>query len=145
MSEWTKDCWATPPHIVQELEKEFGRFHLDPCCTEKTAKAPKFFTPRQNGLRQKWSGKVFLNPPYSNPGPWLEKACIEIRIGKVPLVVALIPASTDTGWFHDFVKDHATIRYIRGRIQFLDENGNPGTSPRQPVLFAIYKSKELTE
>ena len=138
---WTSDHWETPPVYVTELEAEFGKFDLDPCCESKTAKAPKFYTKKEDGLSQPWQGKVFLNPPYSNPGPWLEKAIREIYEGRASLVVALIPASTDTRWFHRFVKSQAEIRFIQGRIKFLGWLGTPIASPKQRNLLAIYRSK----
>lgn len=137
---WTSDHWATPPEFVEELEQEFGQFDLDPCCRPETAKAPRYYTEEQDGLAKPWIGKVFLNPPYSNPSPWMQKTILEISTNRASLVVALIPASTDTRWFHYFVKDQAEIRFIEGRIRFYGWNGTPIGSPKQPNLLAIYRA-----
>src|ERR1700745_2892587 len=88
---WNSDHWATPWPMVRELESEFGAFDLDPCCLADTAKAPRFFTPEDDGLSKPWLGRIFLNPPYSRPGPWMEKAFTETSEGRAELVVALIP------------------------------------------------------
>lgn len=136
---WTSDQWSTPWPVVHDLEREFGSFDLDPCCMEATAKAPVFYTPREDGLSREWRGRVFMNPPYSKPVPWLEKAIAETTEGRADLVVALIPVSTDTRWFHRLVKDHAELRFIQGRVRFIGWQGTPIQAPKAPSMFAIYR------
>lgn len=136
---WTSDHWSTPPAVVASLEKEFGAFDLDPCCRPETAKAPRYFTKEDDGLSKPWFGKVFLNPPYSDPSPWLTKAIEETTTGKAALVVALVPVSTDTKWFHRLVKDRAEIRFVEGRIRFYGWKGTPIGSPKTPSMFVIYR------
>jgi phage N-6-adenine-methyltransferase len=138
-SDWTTDEWHTPPEILADLEREFGPFTLDPCCRQQTAKAPRFYTRDDDGLLQPWFGRVWLNPPYSNPGPWLKKAKEVVRNGTCELVVALLPASTDTAWFHDYVLGHAEIRFKRGRVRFYGWENTPIGSPKTPSIFAIYR------
>lgn len=84
---------------------------------------------------------MFLNPPYSNPGPWLEKARREVDAGRAELVVALVPVASDTRWFHDQVKDAGEVRFIRGRIRFLGWMGTPLGSPKTPSMFVIYRRR----
>lgn len=139
-SGWTSDCWATPPELIHKLELEFGTFDLDPCCYRGTAKAVKFYTPKEDGLSQPWNGRVFLNPPYSKPAPWLKKALEETTLGNAQIVVALLPVRTDTRWFHQLVKDKAEIRFICGRVRFLGWQGTPIPAPKNPSMLAIYKS-----
>ena len=137
---WTSDDWATPPEIVCEFEEEFGPFDLDACCRPDTAKAPQYFTKADNALVQPWFGRVWMNPPFSNPAPWLEKAVAETLQRRAELVVALLPAATDTGWFHEWVLPHASeIRFRRGRIKFLGWRGTPIGSPKAGTVFAIYR------
>ena len=138
---WTSDHWSTPVDVLAQLERDFGSFDLDPCATSQTAKAPQFFTRRENGLRQYWHGKVFLNPPYSDPQPWLEKAIEETRAGRAALVVALLPSDVSTGWFHELVKDRAEIRFWRGRIRFIGWKGTPIDRPRNGNIVAIYRAE----
>lgn len=143
---WNSDHWATPPKMVAALELEFGPFDLDPCCVPDTAKAPTFYTPDVDGLSLPWFGRVFLNPPYSKPGTWLEKAIAEVeRPGGADLVVALLPASTDTRWFHSLVKDRAEIRFILGRVRFFGWQRTPITAPKAPSIYAIYRRAALGE
>lgn len=133
---WTSDCWGTPPEMVREMEAEFGAFELDPCATPETAKAPKFYTVFENGLLQPWHGRVWLNPPYSDPTPWLQRAVAAQEDGC--LVVALLPASTDANWFHDLVLPNAEVRFIRQRVRFIGWQGTPIPSPIAPNLWAIF-------
>jgi phage N-6-adenine-methyltransferase len=128
--------------VVRDIARDFGPFDLDPCATPRTAKAPHFFTVREDGLRRNWHGRVFLNPPYSKPAPWLEKAIEETSRGRASLVVALLPCDTSTGWFHELVKDRAEIRWIRGRVCFLGWMGTPIDRPRQGNFFAIYRAEK---
>ena len=126
---WTTDDWGTPPSFVAALEAEFGRFDLDPCATDATAKADRYYTREENGLVQDWSGLVFVNPPYSNVVPWVEKAIAECRAERACSLL-LLPNNTDTAWFHDLVLRWCSVRFLRGRIAFLGHDGQPVTGNR---------------
>jgi phage N-6-adenine-methyltransferase len=138
---WTSDHWQ-PIDVIRKLAEDFGPFDLDPCATSQSAKAPQFFTRRENGLRQKWHGRVFLNPPYSKPAPWLQKAIEETVSGRASVVVALLPSDVSTGWFHDLVKDRAEIQYWRGRIRFIGWKGTPIDRPRNGNIVAVYRGPD---
>ena len=114
--------WATPQSFFDELNKEFN-FTLDPCATDQNAKCRKYFTKNDDGLAQSWRGEtVFCNPPYGREiGKWVEKAYNEAKRGTT--VVMLIPARTDTTYFHDYIYKKHEIRFIRGRLYFGDGNG----------------------
>lgn len=136
---WDSDHWATPPEFVAELAQEFGAFDLDPCALSFTAKAPRFYTPAENGLQQPWFGRVFCNPPFSAPLPWIRRALAVTEDGDVDVVVMLLPVKTDTGWFHDYVKPHAEVRFLRGRLCFYGWEGTPLTRARFPNMLAIFR------
>lgn len=138
---WTSDEWETPQGEVDALEAEFGAFDLDPCAREDTCKAAEYYTKEDNGLLQPWYGKVFVNPPYSDPGPWCKKAVEEVASGRAALVVACLPAATDTAWFHDCVLPYAELRFRRGRIKFLGWMGTPIGSPKAGTIYAIYRKQ----
>jgi site-specific DNA-methyltransferase (adenine-specific) len=125
--------WDTPPDFYDKLHKEFG-FTLDPCCTHENAKCPKHFTQAENGLTQDWSGeRVFMNPPYGREiGQWMKKAWEESRRGA--LVVCLVPARTDTAWWHNYAIKGTEIRYIRGRLKF-GGAANSAPFPSAVVIF----------
>ena len=129
------DEWSTPQNIFEELNKEF-HFNLDPCATKDNAKCRKFFTKAQDGLKQNWQGyNVFCNPPYGRKiKEWVRKAYEESLKPKTT-VVMLIPARTDTSYFHDYIYGKAEIRFIRGRLKF----GNAKNNAPFPSMIVIYK------
>jgi phage N-6-adenine-methyltransferase len=129
------DMWATPQEFFTELDQEFN-FTLDPCASPENAKCAKYFTVEDDGLRQDWAGHtVFCNPPYGRQiGKWVKK-CYEESRKPGTTVVMLIPARTDTSYFHDYVYNKAReIRFIRGRLKF----GNSKNSAPFPSMVVIF-------
>ena len=127
--------WATPQYFYEELNKEFN-FTLDPCAYKKiTLNAQKYFTKEQDGLKQDWEGQtVFCNPPYGSViKDWVKKCYVESRKPKTK-VVMLIPARTDTSYFHDYIYGQAETRFIRGRLKFGDSK-NSAPFPHMVVVF----------
>lgn len=115
----TTDEWATPKDFFDTLNEEFD-FTLDPCASTDNAKCDKFYTKEQDGLKQDWSGeRVFCNPPYGKViGDWVKK-CSEEAKKPNTTVVALIPARTDTRYFHEFIYRKAReVRFVKGRLKF---------------------------
>lgn len=112
------DQWATPQDFFDVLNQEF-HFDLDPCADETNHKAEKYFTKEDDGLSKDWSGhRVFCNPPYGRAiGQWVEKAFREGTKDDT-LVVLLIPARTDTRYFHDYILHRSEIRFVPGRLKF---------------------------
>jgi phage N-6-adenine-methyltransferase len=137
---WTSDQWATPWDLVRRLESQFGTFDLDPAAQAHTAKAPAFYTIEDDGLSLPWFGRVWVNPPYSRPGPWCARAQEATSTGEADLVVMLLPASIDTAWFHELVLPHAELQFIRGRVRFIGWEGTPISSPKAPSILAVYRS-----
>ena len=134
-----RDDWETPKDLFRKLDEEF-HFTLDPCATPQTAKCKKFYTKNDDGLRQSWAGEVvFMNPPYGRQiAKWVKKAWEESKKGAT--VVALLPARTDTNWFHDYVLNKAEIRFIRGRVYFRQDGGRVDRAPF-PSMIVIYRPK----
>ena len=126
--------WATPKDFFAQLDSEF-HFDLDPCATPQNAKCARFFTKEDNGLIQNWGGaRVFCNPPYgSEIKQWVRK-CAEEGKKSNTLVVMLIPARTDTSYFHDYIYHKAEIRFIRGRLHF-NESPQGAPFPSMVVIF----------
>jgi phage N-6-adenine-methyltransferase len=123
------DKWATPPEFYAELHKEFN-FNHDPCpITWEVGDA--------DGLTSEWGTSTFCNPPYSNTGKWIKKAHEEWKKGK--RVVLLINAVTDTIAFHEYIYGQAELRFIKGRIKFINpeepEKRAPSPKPSMLVIF----------
>jgi phage N-6-adenine-methyltransferase len=104
------DEWHAPIAVYQALDTEFG-FDYDPCPLHDGGLI-------SDGLLADWGAVTFCNPPYSRIADWVRKAHHEARRGKT--VVLLIPARTDTRWWHDHVMQAAEIRFIKGRLRFGD-------------------------
>ena len=130
------DLWATPQDFYDKLNSEF-HFTLDPCATPHNAKCVKFYTKEQDGLRKDWGGNtVFCNPPYGRAiKDWVKKSSEEAKKPNTT-VVMLIPARTDTSYFHDYIyrKPNVEIRFIRGRLKFGDGK-NSAPFPSMVVIF----------
>lgn len=131
------DDWATPQDFYEELDKEFN-FTLDPCANELNHKCDKYFTEKEDGLSQKWGGNiVFCNPPYGKViGDWVKKAHEEAQKPNTT-VVMLIPARTDTKYFHDYIYKKHEIRFVKGRLKF----GNSKNSAPFPSMIIIMRGQ----
>lgn len=133
------DQWATPQYFYDELNREFN-FTLDPCADDYNHKCEKYFTKEIDGLSQDWSGqRVFCNPPYGKEiGDWVKKCYEEVQNG-CPLAVLLVPARTDTRWFHNYIyKKAAEIRFIKGRLKF----GDAQNSAPFPSMVVVFREEE---
>jgi len=143
------DQWATPQYLFDYLD-DLYEFNLDPCATIENTKCYCYITPEMDGLKLPWyivyeerpvlhtiaDGRVFCNPPYGRTiGKWVEKAVKEVKNGNAELVVMLIPARTDTKWWHDYIMRYADkISFIKGRVKFGGAS-NPAPFPSVVVEF----------
>lgn len=112
------DEWPTPQWLFDQLHQEFG-FNLDPCSTDANAKCARHFTRQEDGLTQDWGNAiVFMNPPYGREiRHWMAKAFASAGSGAT--VVCLVPARTDTEWWHRYAI-HGEVRFLKGRLKFGD-------------------------
>lgn len=125
------DLWATPQDFFDRLNAEFG-FETDVCATDENAKCPKYFTEATDGLAQQWTGVCWMNPPYGRTiGAWMAKAWHSSQAGAT--VVCLVPARTDTAWWHDYAAK-GEVRFIRGRLKF-GGHKNSAPFPSAVVVF----------
>lgn len=126
--------WATPFAFFRDLDAEF-HFNLDPCCTHENAKCEMHYTIDDDGLTKNWGGRrVFCNPPYGRELPKWVRKCYE-ESSRAEVVVMLIPARTDTAYFHDYIYHRAKeIRFIRGRLHF-NESKSAAPFPSMVVVF----------
>lgn len=129
------DEWATPQWLFDELDAEF-HFDLDPCATDENHKCAKYYTKADDGLAKNWDGQsVFCNPPYGRQiGKWVRKAYEEAQKPGTT-VVLLVPARTDTKWFHEYIYGKAEIRFIRGRLRF----NNSKQSAPFPSMVVVWR------
>ena len=126
------DIWSTPQDFFDKLNEEFG-FDLDVCALPENAKCDKFFTPEVDGLAQTWEGVVWMNPPYGREiKKWVKKAYESALSGA--LVICLVPARTDTEWWHSYVNFAAEVRFVKGRLKF-GGSTNSAPFPSAVVIF----------
>lgn len=126
--------WETNQAFFDELNDTFC-FTLDVCAVPENAKCKNYFSPKEDGLRQSWTGRCWMNPPYGKEiGKWVEKGYQESERGA--LVVSLLPARTDTRWFHQYIYQQkgVTIQFIKGRLRFANAK-NAAPFPSMLVIF----------
>lgn len=127
------DEWQTPPEVFDPLRKEFD-LQVDVCATKENAKLPEYFSREADGLTQRWAPRrCWMNAPYSRVAAWICKA--EMEAWRGALVVALLPARTDTAWFHNTILANGyEVRFLKGRVTFVGARGN-APFPSMVVIF----------
>jgi phage N-6-adenine-methyltransferase len=133
------DLWSTPKKLFDELDGEF-HFTLDACATEINTKCERYYSEAQNALLQEWDRSTFCNPPYGRYLiNWIHKAWDESRKGN--MIVMLLPARTDTQWFHRFcLLQCCEIRWIKGRLHF---NDGPDRCPFPSMVVIFHPEKSM--
>ena len=125
------DLWSTPQDLFEKYDAIY-HFGTDVCAFPENAKCKRFFTPEMDGLKQEWSGVCWCNPPYGRQiGKWVEKA-----VKSFATVVMLLPARTDTKWFHEWCLPYGKIEFLRGRLKF-GGCDNPAPFPSMSVIFEV--------
>jgi len=128
--------WETPQAFFDILNSEFG-FTLDVCASEENAKCPRYNS-REEPDKFKWTGEVcWMNPPYGRAITeiWAQRAHNSAVMGTV--VVGLLPARTDTIWFHKFIYQlpSVEVRFIKGRLKF---GGSKNSAPF-PSMVVVWR------
>ena len=127
------DLWETPQELFDKYDAVY-HFETDVCAFPENAKCKRFFTPEMDGLKQEWTGVCWCNPPYGRQiGKWVEKA-----VKSSATVVMLLPARTDTKWFHDWCLPYGKIEFLKGRLKF-GGCANFAPFPSMIVIFEVEK------
>ena len=130
------DLWETPQTFFDMLNAEFA-FTIDVCAIPENAKCREFYTPEQDGLKKEWRGRCWMNPPYGRViGDWMKKA-YESALGGA-LVVCLVPARTDTKWWHNYAMK-GEIQFLQGRLKF----GGAKNSAPFPSAIVIFRPSKV--
>lgn len=147
--------WATPWEVFNPLKEEFG-ITLDVCATSENTKCRTFFAPQDNALKHSWYDRLsftnpihaaWMNPPYGRQlKHWIAKAKEESLNGLT--VVCLIPARTDTAYWHDYIWDESShsprygveVRLLRGRIKFV---GAKDSAPFPSAVVIFHGKKDV--
>jgi site-specific DNA-methyltransferase (adenine-specific) len=138
-----KDDWGTPLDLYEELNEEFN-FDVDVCASHYNAKHTHYYTKADDALSLSWSNHVcWMNPPYGRgiTGKWFKKAYEESLKGAT--IVGLVPSRTDTSYWHDYVINvGAEVRFLRGRVKFLREDGTAGDAAPFPSAIIVWRPQE---
>ena len=128
--------WETPQWLFDQLDTTF-HFALDVCATEQNAKCKNYYTIKTNGLAQNWykgpNVANWMNPPYGREiADWVQKASYYTT-------VCLLPARTDTRWFHEFIYHKAYIEFIKGRLHF----SNSESAAPFPSMIVVFNHQDF--
>lgn len=131
------DEWLTPPDLIAKL----GAFELDPCSPKIRPwdTAARHFTSTDHGLIQDWDGRVWLNPPYSQVGLWMDRAALHGR------ATCLVFARTDTQWWirHVWQRAHG-VAFLAGRLRFFTPDGHPAAhTAGSPSALVCYGADDV--
>lgn len=137
-----RDSWNTPPQLAADIRATFvyatgDGIDLDPCSNPTSmVDAKRAIMLPDDGLAADWSGNVFVNPPYSKPGPWLKRCAEHAEDGGN--AIALVNVATETNYWHEWVWPHAAaISFTRGRLAFY-RNGEPAKGNRYAQALILY-------
>lgn len=127
------ELWSTPQKFFDALSMLYGPFDIDVCADKSNAKCSIYFSEIDNGLAQTWTGKCWMNPPYGRDiGKWMKKASESNAT-----VVCLVPARTDTKWWHDYAMK-GEITFVKGRLKF----GDAKNSAPFPSAVVVFRTKQ---
>jgi ParB family chromosome partitioning protein len=138
------DSWGTPPEWIDLARKTMGDIDLDPASNneaQQVVNAKRFFTKDTNGLEQTWSGRVWMNPPYSQPlvTQFAEKLVASIESGEVTQACVLVNNATDARFLQLMLARCSAALFPRGRIPFLiPGSGESLTGTRQGQAFLYF-------
>lgn len=141
----SKQDVETPANFINAVVRRFGALAWDLAASAENAKAPQFFTPQQDSLKQHWhlimiEGWCWLNPQFGNIEPWVKKCAIESAKGA--RILLLVPASVDSNWWAYHVHPFAsTVLFLRPRLQFV---GHKDPFPKGLAL-CVYDGHQLAQ
>jgi phage N-6-adenine-methyltransferase len=140
--------WYTPAQHIELARRVLGEIDLDPASCEaaqRIVRAKQWFSKQDDGLRQKWYGRIFMNPPYSKLllRPFVTKLCEELSAGDVTAAIMLVHNNTDASWFHEAAEIAQAVCFTRGRIAFLKDDGEQGSPPQGQAFFYFGMQPEL--
>jgi phage N-6-adenine-methyltransferase len=139
--------WYTPATYIEAAREMMGGIDVDPASSEiaqETVKASEFFTIDDDGLKQEWNGRVWVNPPYAQPHiqNFMQKAVDEYSAERMEEGIVLTHNYTDTTWFHIGARFAEAICFTRGRIGFLSPDGKKAAPTQGQAFFYFGKRRE---
>jgi len=144
-----RDSRFTPSDFMESIYASFGSIDLDPCghpFSPVIASQKYILANGDDGLRDAWFGEfVYVNPPFSDQLKWLRRAHEQWRLGNVATIACLVPARTDSTWFHETLRADADIYFLQGRLRFLDLRGSAQATPFSLMVVIFGANEEQKE
>ena len=139
--------WYTPTEFTKAAWVVMGSIDCDPASSRvanKTIGAGVFFDADQDGLKQKWNGNVWMNPPYAQPLISQFSAAVveKFKAGEIKQACVLVNNATETGWFQGMLASASAVCFVKGRIKFIDCDGKASGAPLQGQV-VIYLGKKV--
>jgi ParB family chromosome partitioning protein len=140
--------WYTPPRYIEAARLVLGEIDLDPAsCAEaqENVRATRYFSMEDDGLRQPWKGKTYLNPPYADElvDKFIDKLIGHFEIGDVPRAIVLTNNATDTRWFQRLASHATAICFPKGRLCFLHPGRKPSPALQGQAVFGLGVARSL--
>lgn len=135
--------WYTPQEYIKAAREVLGDIDLDPASSDianQTVQATHYLTAEVDGLAHEWSGRVWMNPPYSSDliGQFISKLIQHYDEGKIEAAIVLVNNATETRWFQELAQNAFAICFPKGRIKYLDSSGTPANTPLQGQAFIYF-------
>ena len=136
--------WYTPPEFIEAAREVMGGIDTDPASSKaanKTVKADTFYDRKDDGVKQEWGERVWINPPYSQPAisDFCNALVEKLGTGEVQEACALVNNATETAFGQKLLGICAAVCFPSGRVRFLDVDGNPG-APLQGQMIVYFGS-----
>lgn len=140
--------WYTPQRYIEDARLVMGVIDMDPASSKianQTVKASIYYTEKEDGLTQKWSGNIWMNPPFAQPliNQFCESLAKHYTLKNINQACILVNNATETKWFQILASVASAICFPSKRIKFIDPDGNEGNTPLQgqAILYCGKKTK----
>jgi phage N-6-adenine-methyltransferase len=132
--------WYTPAVYIDLAREVLGGIDLDPASSElanATVQASTFYNAEDDGLTERWAGRVWINPPYAQPliEQFVNKLTEEFKERNVSAAILLTNNYTDTAWFRTAYSVAGAICFTRGRVKFVDPDGKIAAPTQGQAFF----------
>jgi phage N-6-adenine-methyltransferase len=137
--------WYTPRPIIEQARQVLGVIELDPASSDKAqevVQAKQYFTRHNSGLDKQWQGNLWMNPPYAQPliSQFATKLVESVKAESVTEGIVLVNNATETAWFQQMLAEATAVCFIKGRLKFIDTQGNPSGAPLQGQALLYFGS-----
>jgi phage N-6-adenine-methyltransferase len=139
--------WYTPKQFIEAARLAMGSIDTDPASSDlanETVRAKKYYTVEQDGRDKKWSGNVWMNPPYSQPliSEFIDAFAQKYNAGEFQQACVLVNNATETNWYQSLLIYASAVCFIKGRVKFIDKQGNASGAPLQGQTVLYFGNKE---